>query len=92
MAKCPTKCKSQISQGNTFLKKFWQSSVDDRFDLDNAIQTKAEFSHAIAVMDKLEGWEEENWVGSRLAASMWILWGDGKKKTRFWLEKEEESS
>ena len=42
--------------------------MDDRFDYENAIQTKAEFSYAIPVMDTIEGWEEENWVGSRLAA------------------------
>ena len=46
--------------------------MDDRFDLETAIQTKAEFSHAIAVMDRMGGWEEEDWVGSRFAASMWI--------------------
>ena len=44
----------------------------NRFDLDNAIQTKSEFSYAIAVMTKSEGWEEESWVGSKFAASMWI--------------------
>ena len=54
------------------LKQIWLSFVDDRFDLDNAIQTKTEFSDAIAVMDKIEGWEEESWVGSRFAASMRI--------------------
>ena len=48
-------------------KQFWLSFVDDRFDLDNAIQTEAEFSCAFA------GWEdEESWVGSKLAARMWI--------------------
>ena len=52
--------------------------VEDKFDLDNAIQTKAEFSYAIAVMDKTGGWEEEegkqeNWVGPIFAASMWIF-------------------
>ena len=46
--------------------------MNDRFDLDNAIHTLAEFSYAIAVMDKIEGWEEESWVGSKFAASMWI--------------------
>ena len=49
-------------------KQFWQFFVDDGVDLDNAIQTKAEFSYAIAVMDKIE----ESLVGSRFAASMWI--------------------
>ena len=48
-------------------RQFWQSFVDD-----SAIQTKAEFSSAIAVVDKFGGWEEENCVGSRFAASMWI--------------------
>ena len=56
-----------------FLRQFWQSFVDDRFDLDNAIQTKAEFSCAVAVMDKIGRWEEENWVGSKFAACMWIF-------------------
>ena len=42
--------------------------MEDRFDLDNVILTKAVFSYAIAVMDRLRGWEEEegeheNWVG-----------------------------
>ena len=33
---------------------------------------QATFSNAVAVMDKVEGWKEEEWVGSYLAASMWI--------------------
>ena len=35
-------------------------------------QTSAVFSYAMAVMDKLGGWEKENCVGSRFAACMWI--------------------
>ena len=54
------------------LRQFWQSFADDRSDLENAIQTKAEFSCTMAVMDKIGKWEEEDWVGSRFAASMWI--------------------
>ena len=54
------------------VRQFKQSFVDDRFDLENPIQTKAEFSHAIAVMDKIGRREEEYWVGSRFAASMWM--------------------
>ena len=59
------------------MKQFWLSSEDDKFDLDNAIQTKAEFSYAIAGMDRIGGWEEEegeqeNWVGPRFPASMWM--------------------
>ena len=34
---------------------------------------KAEFSNAMAVMDKIRGWEQENLVGSRFAASKWIF-------------------
>ena len=33
------------------VKRFWFSNEEDKFDLDNAIQTKAEFSYAIAVQD-----------------------------------------
>ena len=36
------------------VKRFWY-----KFDRDNAIQTKAEFSCAIAVMDRIGGWKEE---------------------------------
>ena len=53
------------------------SLVEEAFDLDNAIQTKAEFLFAIAVIDRIRGWEEEegeqeNCVGPRFSASMWI--------------------
>ena len=41
------------------LRQFWQTFVDDRFDLENAIQTNAEFSYALTVMDKIGGWEAE---------------------------------
>ena len=33
--------------------------MDDGFDLENAIQTKAEFSCVTVVIDKIGGWEEE---------------------------------
>ena len=33
---------------------------------------KSMFSHAMTVMDKVVGWAEEEWVGSRLAACTWI--------------------
>ena len=32
------------------------------FDLDDAIPTEAEFSYAIEVMDRCEGWEKESWA------------------------------
>ena len=34
------------------LSQFWQTFLDDRFDLENAKQTNAVFSYAVAVMDK----------------------------------------
>ena len=71
VVKCRIEWKSQVHQGiclETILAVF----RGDNFDLENAIQKKAEFSYAIAVMDKIAGWWEENWVGSSLAASMWI--------------------
>ena len=57
------------------LRQFWQSFVDDSFDLENALQTKAEFSYAIAVMDKIGGWEDEDLVGSRFATEAVICNG-----------------
>ena len=46
--------------------------MGDRFDLDNAIHTEAEFSYAIAAMEKLKDGKKKVWVGSRFAASMWV--------------------
>ena len=55
------------------LRQFRQSFVENGFDLVNAIQTKTLFSSAIAVMDKIGGWKEKDWVGSRFAARIWDL-------------------
>ena len=45
---------------------------------------KATFSFAMVVMNKVEGWNEEKWVGSFFAASMWIytkaVFCDGRKR------------
>ena len=61
------------------LSEFWQIFVEDKLVLRETTHThahaqpKSAFSHAIAVVDKIEGWEEEEkWVGSRFAACMWI--------------------
>ena len=48
--------KTELTRENV-VKQFWTSFVEDKFDVDDAIQTKAEFSYAIAVMDKIGGWE-----------------------------------
>ena len=58
------------------LNQFWTSFVEDKLDLEHAVQTKAEFSYVIAMMDRVGDWEEgdeyENSKGVRFAASMWI--------------------
>ena len=41
------------------MKQLWLSLVEDTFDLDKAIQTRAEFLFAIAVVGRIGGWEEE---------------------------------
>ena len=61
------------------LKEFWEIFVDDRpFGADAMfrqvyVQSKAVFSHAMTMMDKIRGWEDDaRWVGSKFAACMWI--------------------
>ena len=59
------------------LKEFWEIIVDDRpFGADSInrqvnVQSKAVFSYAMTLMEKIRGWEdEESWVGSKNAACM----------------------
>ena len=56
------------------MTQFWASCVKDEFDLANSIQTKAEFSYATVVVDRIGGWnggnEEGSQIGARFAASM----------------------
>ena len=40
------------------VRQIWQIIVDDKFDLENAIQTNAEFSYAMRVIDEIGRWEE----------------------------------
>ena len=52
---------AELSAGDKFtrenvVKQCGLSIEEDKFDWDNAIQ-KAEFSYAIAVMDRIGGWE-----------------------------------
>ena len=44
---------AELSARVKFLREYVLSLVEDKFDLENAFQTKAEFSCAIAVMDKM---------------------------------------
>ena len=60
------------------LKEFWEIFVDDRpFGAESInrqvnVQSKAVFSYAVTLMDKIRGWEdEESWVGPKFAACMW---------------------
>ena len=62
------------------LKKFMKNHIPDKYGLGGesapyvrrpfAAVPKATFFSGVAVMDKVEGWNEAEWVGSYLAASM----------------------
>ena len=66
------------------LNRFWKDHISDKYglrgDMSPYVQRsfapvpKVTFSFAMAVMDKVEGWTEEKWVGSHLVACMWIYW------------------
>ena len=45
--------------GEHVVKQFWLSFEGVKFDLDDAIQSAAEFSFAITVIDRNGGWEED---------------------------------
>ena len=76
------------------LSKFWRDHISGKYGFGGctvpyvrrpfAAVPKATFSRAMAVMDKVEGWKEEEWVGSYLAASMCIYTKaamcDGRKR------------
>ena len=79
-------------------KRQTHTFVDDRPFLGEAritetnAQSKAVFSYAMTVMDKVDGWEdEEKWVGSNFAACMWIhttcVLCDGQESTQDYLER-----
>ena len=61
---------------NPFLKYLWVAYVKNEFDAGLPFQTIAELSYAVAVMDKIGGWEEgsqrEDQNGARFGANMWI--------------------
>ena len=51
------------------LKEFWEIFVDDRpfgadaIDRQVNVQSKAVFSYAMTLMDKIRGWEDEEKMG-----------------------------
>ena len=61
---------------------FWRGSGGTTFQTKTAAEEiykpnalavpKTAFSHAMIVMDKVGGWNEEDWVESKFAAGMWI--------------------
>ena len=80
------KTKMEVATGVTWTESEWSKNVageriffDDRpFHCDSLcwhaiVQSKAFSSYATTVMDKIQGWtDEEKWVGSKFAACMWI--------------------
>ena len=61
------------------MEELWENFVDDRpFGADSIytqvnVQWEAVFSHAMTLMGKIRGWEDEDsWVGSEFAACLWI--------------------
>ena len=72
----PRWVRRQKSNRGTFLMYFWTSNVRNELDGGSLFHTNTEFFHAVAVMDKFGGWEEEkedeHQIGARLVACMWI--------------------
>ena len=68
------------------LNKFWRDHISGKYGLGGdtapyvrrpfAVVPKATLLHAMAVMDKVEGWKEEEWMGSYFAASMCLYTKD----------------
>ena len=61
-----------------FMRFFKVACVKDELDADGlTFHTKAEFSNAVSVMDKIGGWDEgdeqEDQIGARFGASLWIF-------------------
>ena len=66
---------------SSVLHRFWRDHISDKNGRRGDVPPqawaplavpKATFSFVMTVVDKVEGWNEERWVGSKFAASMWI--------------------
>ena len=67
---------------SSVLNRFWRDHISNKYGLRGdkspymrrplAAVPKATFSFAMTVMDKVEGWNVEQWVGSYFVACMWI--------------------
>ena len=59
-------------------QKIWRDHISDeegrRDNIPNALAVPktTTFFYAMTVMDKVEDWTEEKWVGSKFAACMWV--------------------
>ena len=66
-ARCTAKSKRKTA-------KFWRDHISDKNGRRDNLPPNAQavpktaFSHAMTVMDKVKGWNEESWVGSKFAA------------------------
>ena len=72
LVQCTIECKSQV---HNVVEQLWLSWVE-KFDVGNAIQTKAQFSFLIAVSDRIGGCEEdegeqENWIPHERNYAQW---------------------
>ena len=66
----------------SMLNRFWIDHISDKYghrgDMSPYVRRplkavlKATFPFAMTVMDKVEGWNEEQWVGAYFAACRWI--------------------
>ena len=84
----PGLCHKAGNMGVYALLRFWQDYVADKFGRREAILPntlalpKSVFSYAVTVMNKVEGWNDANLVGSKFAACMWIVLCDGQGPTQ----------
>ena len=63
---------------SSVLQRFWRDHISRQNGLrsditPNALDIpKTAFSYAMTVIDKVGGWNEEEWMGSKFAACMWV--------------------
>ena len=76
--------------------ELWEIFLDDRpFEADAIyrqvnVESKAVFSYAMTLMDKIGGWEDEKrWIGSKFAECMWTYTKEALTGGRI-LDKEQE--
>ena len=73
---------SALRTRSSVLHRFWRDHISDKkkrpqrnippYARASLAARKATFSFAMTAMDKVAEWNEEKWVGSKFAASVWI--------------------